>query len=81
MSCGCGSVNKNDGRNVVDLVRSKGKDSFPLRTPHDIECVNCNETFTMTTHVDKCPSCNMVYGVTPCSSHDKNNILAADVNY
>ena len=55
MSCGCGSVNKNDGKNVVDLVRSKGKDSFPLRTPHDIECVNCNETFTMTTHVDKCP--------------------------
>ena len=42
MSCGCGGVNKNDGRNVVDLVRSKGKDSFPLRTPHDIECVNCN---------------------------------------
>ena len=81
MSCGCGGVNKNDGRNVVDLVRSKGKDSFPLRTPHDIGCVSCNETFTMTTHVDKCPSCNMVYGVTPCSSHDKNNILAADVNY
>ena len=81
MSCGCGSVNKNDGKNVVDLVRSKGKDSFPLRTAHELECVNCNETFTMTTHVDKCPSCNMVYGVTPCSSHDKNNILAAEVNY
>ena len=36
MSCGCGGVNKNDGRNVVDLVRSKGKGDFPLRTPHDI---------------------------------------------
>lgn len=81
MSCGCGSVNKNDGKNIVDLVRSKGKGDFPLRTPHELECVNCNKTFTMTTHVDKCPSCNMVYGVTPCSSHDKNNILAADVNY
>ena len=81
MSCGCGSVNKNDGKNVVDLVRSKGKDSFPLRTPHDIECVNCNETFTMTTHVDKCASGKMVYEVSAYSSHDKNNILAAEVNY
>lgn len=81
MSCGCGSINKNDGKNVVDLVRSKGKDNLPLRTAHEIECVNCNEKFTMTTHVDKCPACNMVFGVTPCSSHDKNNILAADVNY
>ena len=81
MSCGCGSINKNDGKNIVDLVRSKGKESLPLRTSHDIECVNCGKTFTMTTHVDKCPTCNMVFGVTPCSSHDKNNILAADINY
>ena len=35
----------------------------------------------MKTHVDKCPTCNMVYGVTPCSSHDKNNIKIADINY
>lgn len=81
MSCGCGSINKNDGKNIVDLVRSKGKDNFPLRTPHDIECTHCSNTFTMKTHVDKCPTCNMVFGVTPCSSHDKNNILAADINY
>lgn len=81
MSCGCGSIDKNDGKNVVDLIRSKGKDNFPLRNTHDIECVNCKENFTMKTHVDKCPNCNMVYGVTPCSSHDKNNIKTADINY
>ena len=31
MSCGCSNTNKNDGRQVVDLVRSKGKDKLPLR--------------------------------------------------
>jgi len=81
MACGCENLNKNDGKNVVDLVRSKGKDKFPLRTPHELECVNCKNIFTMNTHVDKCPSCNMVYGVTPCSSQDKNNIKSADINY
>ncbi|CEI72069.1 MULTISPECIES: hypothetical protein [Romboutsia] len=81
MSCGCSNMDKNNGRNVVDLVRSKGKGDFPLRTTHDIECVNCSKVFTMTTHVDKCPHCNMVYGVTPCSSMDKNNIKPAGVNY
>ena len=81
MSCGCSNINKNDGKNVVDLIRSKGKENFPLRNSYDIECVNCKETFTMKTHVDKCPTCNMVYGVTPCSSHDKNNIKIADIHY
>lgn len=81
MSCGCEGINKNDGKNVVDLVRSKGKENFPLRNTHDLECINCNKVFTMKTHVDKCPYCNMTYGVTPCSSHDKNNIKAADINY
>lgn len=81
MSCGCSNINKNDGKNIVDLVRSKGKDSFPLRLPHEIVCANCNKSFTMTTHVDKCPHCNMVYGVTPCSSMDKSNIKPADINY
>ena len=47
MSCGCSNINKNDGKNVVDLIRSKGKENFPLRNSYDIECVNCKETFTM----------------------------------
>lgn len=81
MSCGCENTDKNNGKNVVDLVRSKGKGNFPLRNPLEIECVECKKTFTMNTHVDKCPHCNMVYGVTPCSSHDKNNVKPAGINY
>lgn len=81
MSCGCSNTNKNDGKQVVDLVRSKGKDKLPLRISHEILCVNCNKSFTMTTHVDNCPHCSMTYGVTPCSSSNKDNIKAADINY
>ncbi|MDO7205631.1 hypothetical protein Q5M85_17515 [Paraclostridium bifermentans] len=40
MSCGCANTNKNDGKQVVDLVRSKDKADFPLRTPHEIVCSN-----------------------------------------
>lgn len=81
MSCGCSGTDKNDGKQVIDLVRSKGKDKLPLRTPHEIVCINCQKTFLMTTHVDNCPNCNMTYGVTPCSSMNKDNIKAADINY
>ncbi len=81
MSCGCENMDKNNGKSVVDLVRSKKKDDFPLRNELEIKCVECGDTFTMKTHVDKCPKCGMVYGVTPCSSGDKNNVKPAGINY
>ena len=81
MRCGCANTDKNNGKSVVDLVRSKGKNDFPLRSTLEIECIECNKTFIMKTHVDKCPHCDMVYGVTPCSSHDKNNVKSAGINY
>lgn len=79
MACGCNSINS--GKETVDLVRSKGRDQFPLRTPHEIVCENCNEVFTMKTHVDKCSHCGMTYGVTPCSSSNKDNVKPAGINY
>lgn len=79
MSCGCSGLDKN-GKAVVDLVRSKGKDSMELRIKHEIEC-SCGNTFIMNTLVDKCPHCHMTYGVTPCSSMNKENVLAADIDY
>lgn len=80
MSCGCGSMDKKDGKAVVDLVRSKGKADFPLANPHEIECI-CGKNFIMKILVDKCPHCGMTYGVTPCSSRDKENVTAAGVDY
>ncbi|GAA0126602.1 hypothetical protein UT300019_25050 [Clostridium sp. CTA-19] len=79
MSCGCTGLEK-DGKAIVDLVRSKEKGTLRMRVEHEIQC-SCGNTFIMTTHVDKCPHCNMTYGVTPCSSMNKENILAAGINY
>ena len=79
MSCGCSNLG-NDGKAVVDLVRSKGKADLNLRTPYEIEC-SCGKPFTMVKLVDNCPHCGMTYGVTPCSQADKNNIKPAGINY
>lgn len=80
MSCGCSNMDKRDGKAVVDLVRSKGKENLPLMIQHEIEC-SCGNTFTMKTIIDKCPYCKMTYGVTPCSSRNKENVMAAGIEY
>lgn len=78
MSCNCS--NTQDGKAVIDLVRSKGKADMPLRTPYEINC-SCGKTFTMKTLVDKCEHCGMTYGVTPCSQGDINNIKSSEIDY
>lgn len=78
MSCGCSS--NQDGKGIVDLVRSKGKADLPLKASHLINC-SCRKSFEMKTLVDICPHCHMTYGVTPCSQGDKENIKAAGINY
>ena len=82
MGCGCltKANNGDDGKAIVDLVRSKGKADFPISIQHEIEC-SCGKSFVMKTLVDKCPYCSMTYGVTPCSSRDKENIVPAGINY
>ncbi len=80
MSCGCGSMDKKDGKAIVDLVRSKGFADKEIAISHEIEC-SCGEVFKMTKLVDKCPKCEMTYGVTPCSSKNKENIVPAGINY
>ena len=78
MGCNC-SKNKK-GKDIIDLVSSKGKADLPLKNSHNINC-SCGNSFTMKTFVDKCPHCGMTYGVTPCSQDDVNNIQAAEINY
>lgn len=70
----------NDGKAVVNKVRQVGVGNGMLEVAHEVECT-CGETFKMHRYETACPNCNMVYGVTPCSSHDKNNIKAAGINY
>ena len=43
--------------------------------------MSCGNIFTMKTIIDKCPHCEMTYGVTPCSSRNKENVVAAGIRY
>jgi hypothetical protein len=70
----------NDGKAIVNKVRQVGVSKGELSVKHTIDC-ECGNSFEMNTFEDVCPNCDMVYGVTPCSSHDKNNIKPAGINY
>ena len=43
MSCGCGCSNLNEGKTIVDHVKSKGKDQFKPNVAHKITC-ECGES-------------------------------------
>ncbi len=77
MSCNCST---STAKETVDKVRRKGISEALLPIQHQITC-ECGETFTMKTYEAKCPSCNMVYGVTPCSADSVENVKAAGINY
>ncbi|MCM3727786.1 hypothetical protein M3226_19180 [Neobacillus cucumis] len=79
MSCNCTSKLKS-GKDVVDHVKSKGKENFSPTVARKITC-ECGETFTLQIIVMNCPKCEMTYAVTPCGSSDKNNIKAAGIKY
>ncbi|MGM0903922.1 hypothetical protein [Mesobacillus maritimus] len=79
MSCGCSSKLK-DGRDIVDHVKSKGKDLLPPTVHHKIAC-ECGEVFTLETVIMNCPKCEMTYAVTPCGSDDINKIKQAGIRY
>ena len=70
----------NDGKAIVDKVRQVGVSNGELEVPHLVHC-ECGETFQMIHFEMKCPKCEMTYGVTPCSSHDPNNIKPAGIRY
>ncbi|WP_066500904.1 hypothetical protein [Abyssisolibacter fermentans] len=69
------------GKEVVDKVRMMGFSTQYMPMPLSIECVECKKTFEMHTYEDKCPHCEMVYGVTPCHAFDPDNIKAAGIDY
>lgn len=77
MSENCGCTNE---LNAVDKIRLKGFSNENIPQAFKIQCA-CNESFIMTTHEAKCPSCHMVYGVTPCSADNVENVVAVGVSY
>lgn len=77
---GCSGSFEN-GKQVVDKVRMMGFSEQSMPMPMDIECSECGKTFEMETFEDKCPNCNMVYGVVPCHAFDPKNVEAAGIEY
>jgi len=69
------------GKQIVDKIRTMGFNTSPIGAQLKINCTNCEAVFQMATMESQCPSCNMVYGVTPCHSHSAEFVKAAGVNY
>ena len=76
---GCSGSFEN-GKQTVDKVRQMGFAEQPMPMPMLINC-NCGEEFEMVTFEDKCPKCNMVFGVVPCHAFDSENVKAAGIDY
>lgn len=80
MHNGC-SGHHESGKEIVDKIRMMGFNTTPVTYPINIHCSNCDADFDMTYMESKCPDCNMVYGVTPCSAHDPNAVKPAGIDY
>lgn len=69
------------GKQIVDKIRMMGFNKSPVATSLEIDCTNCDAVFQMEYMESQCPSCGMVYGVTPCHSHAAEFVKAAGVKY
>lgn len=69
------------GTQVVDKLRMMGFSAMALPGAVRLVCEGCGGVFAMQTLECSCPSCGMVYGVTPCHAHDPRSIQAAGVGY
>lgn len=80
MHTGC-SGSFETGKDLVDKIREMGFNNQALEKPHKITCSNCKEEIIIDKLETKCSKCNMVYGLTPCSSSNPNNIMPAGIDY
>lgn len=70
-----------DGKMVVDKVRQMGFNEQFMPMAFEIVCEGCSTVFEMDRFESHCPSCDMVYAVTPCHAFDPSNIMAAGIGY
>ncbi len=80
MHNGCSGQHES-GKEIVDKIRMMGFNTAPVVDPFEINCNNCQTGFQMDYMESQCPSCGMVYGVTPCSAHNPAAVKPAGVNY
>ncbi len=80
MHDGCSGAHES-GKEIVDKIRMMGFNKSQLAAALEIDCTNCDTVFQMEYMESQCPSCGMVYGVTPCHSHTAEFVKAAGVKY
>ncbi len=80
MNNACSDPNQS-GREIVDKIRMMGFNTVPVAAPFIMYCSHCNNEFTMDFMESRCPSCKMVYGVTPCQAHDQTSVRPAGIAY
>lgn len=73
MHDGC-SGSFSSGLQVLQKIRMMGFATQPMPMPMPMTCQECGEDFQMVTFEFKCPSCGMVYAVTPCHAFDPSNV-------
>ena len=80
MHTGC-SGSFDNGKILVDKIRTMGFATKPMPMSLNIECKECGQEFEMECHEGKCLNCNMVYGVTPCHASDPDSVVPAGKDY
>ncbi len=66
-----------DGKQVVNKIRMMGFNEQMMPVPAYFSCKECGENLVMDTFEYMCPTCGMIYAVTPCHAFDVENIMAA----
>lgn len=69
-----------DGLQMLQKIRMKGFSNKAMPAVAKFTCESCEAVVEMTTLEYKCPSCDMVYAVTPCSAADVSRIRPAGKN-
>lgn len=80
MHNGC-SGSFDSGKEIVDKIRMMGFNTNAIAVPFDMACTQCGKTFRMKTMETSCPSCKMVFGVTPCHSNSPEFVKPAGIDY
>jgi len=73
------SGNLESGKQIVDKIRMMGFNKMSLPVAFEPNCKNCGYLFQIKMMDAVCPSCGMVYGVTPCHAHNVDFVRAAGV--
>ena len=84
-SCSSGAGPFSEGKELVEFVCGAHdgaiKDMLISNGGLDAKCQGCGESFTLKTHVGKCPKCGGVHAVSPPRSEDAANIQFAGADF